>query len=586
MLCQLLARTSRTAGGRVVGVGVTPCSCTRAASFSSLPSSSGSSSSSSSSIRTSPRKGNIPSTNIVLSPSLLRHFARISVSSPSSSFSTNAREATPPPPPPPPPPSSSFSSSSVLPSNLYLADASVLTRYKPVPLETLIQRKEQMEGIIDPAALTLPVRRALGAGVGGEEEEEQMSLDARVFGVPVRKDIIHRVVTWQRAKKRLGLASTKRVGDIRGSTKKLRPQKGSGRARAGKKHAAQFRGGMKAHGPVQRDFSFKLNKKVRALGVRMALSAKAREGGRRGMDLLLLFQGLEKILRSLNNLEARLYHGFFLYLMPSRDHFVSLSEYIYAMVLLLLPFLPRFLTFSVRAGYTSLPFVFSSFLLLLCWSGGLYSFLLFEGGREEGKEERSSRSCLLIPSILLLFFFSATLSLRLFLSLFPTSSSSSSSPSSSSSSSSSSFSSSSSSSSRRAGLGALLCIWIMYSQLALTFLNYSLAVLLSLPLLLFTFLLPSPSFPSSSPSPSPSSSSSRVLRQRLAIVFLLLLLYFLPFFLPPALPRLLLLNHLLYFDVHVPWFCFVIFPCLALLTVLAWAGGREGGTEGRREDQQ
>ena len=45
--------------------------------------------------------------------------------------------------------------------------------------------------------------------------------------------------------------------------------------------AAQFRGGMKAHGPVQRDFSFKLNKKVRALGVRMALSAKAREGEKR-----------------------------------------------------------------------------------------------------------------------------------------------------------------------------------------------------------------------------------------------------------------------------------------------------------------
>jgi len=56
-----------------------------------------------------------------------------------------------------------------------------------------------------------------------------------VFGVPVRKDIIHRLVTWQRAKKRVGLASTKRVGDIRGSTKKVRPQKGGGRARAGKK---------------------------------------------------------------------------------------------------------------------------------------------------------------------------------------------------------------------------------------------------------------------------------------------------------------------------------------------------------------
>jgi len=113
-----------------------------------------------------------------------------------------------------------------------------------------------------------------------------------------------------------------------------------------------------------------------------------------------------------------------------------------------------------------------------------------------------------------------------------------------------------------------------YSQLALTFLNYSLAALLSLPLLLLAFLLPYPSSSSSSP--------SSLLRQRLAcfLLLLLLLLFLLPPFLLPVLPR-LLLNHLLYSDVHLPWLCVVTFPCLVLLGVVGWEGGREGEEGGK-----
>ncbi|TFJ83351.1 hypothetical protein NSK_005353 [Nannochloropsis salina CCMP1776] len=218
-------------------------------------------------------------------PTLLQRVARIRLLSSllpsigarsSSSLHTSAEHTSPPPPPPPPPPPSSSTLS--IPSNLVLADPSVLTAFKPVSVEDRLKKKEEMEGIIDPKLLTLPVRKSIGDV--NQEEAETINLDSRVFGVPVRKDIIHRLVTWQRAKQRVGMARTKRVGDIRGSTKKLRPQKGTGRARAGKKHAAQFRGGAKAHGPVPRDFSFKLNRKVRALGVRMALSAKAREDKR------------------------------------------------------------------------------------------------------------------------------------------------------------------------------------------------------------------------------------------------------------------------------------------------------------------
>eukprot|EP00160_Parvularia_atlantis_P002271 Unigene11869_Nuclearia_a/m.36138 Unigene11869_Nuclearia_a/g.36138 ORF Unigene11869_Nuclearia_a/g.36138 Unigene11869_Nuclearia_a/m.36138 type:complete len:269 (-) Unigene11869_Nuclearia_a:75-881(-) len=95
-----------------------------------------------------------------------------------------------------------------------------------------------------------------------------------IFGLPVRRDILQRVIVWQLAKRRAGTHSTKGRNEVRGSTKKMGPQKGSGGARHGTKRAPIFVKGGVAHGPKPRSFAFKLNKKVRSLGLRTALSAK------------------------------------------------------------------------------------------------------------------------------------------------------------------------------------------------------------------------------------------------------------------------------------------------------------------------
>ena len=99
-----------------------------------------------------------------------------------------------------------------------------------------------------------------------------------VFGVVPRKDIITRVILWQLAKRRSGNHSVKGKSDVHGTTKKMCKQKGTGGARHGSKKAAQFRGGGIVFGPVVRDHSFALPKKVRKLGVKMALSEKVKNG--------------------------------------------------------------------------------------------------------------------------------------------------------------------------------------------------------------------------------------------------------------------------------------------------------------------
>ena len=99
-----------------------------------------------------------------------------------------------------------------------------------------------------------------------------------VFGAEVRKDIIARMVNYQLAKRRGGNHKTKTVSEIRGTTAKPWNQKGTGRARAGTLRAAQFRGGATIFGPVVRDHSHKLPKKVRKLALRSALSSKQAAG--------------------------------------------------------------------------------------------------------------------------------------------------------------------------------------------------------------------------------------------------------------------------------------------------------------------
>jgi len=106
----------------------------------------------------------------------------------------------------------------------------------------------------------------------------RMTLNKSVFDAPLRKDILQRVVKWQLAKARSGNHKTKSRSEVRGSTRKMWRQKGSGRARISDRKAPHWRGGYTVFGPVVRDHSYKLNKKVRNMGMRVALSAKLREG--------------------------------------------------------------------------------------------------------------------------------------------------------------------------------------------------------------------------------------------------------------------------------------------------------------------
>ena len=113
----------------------------------------------------------------------------------------------------------------------------------------------------------------LDASPAGEVE-----LSDAIFGLEPRADILHRVVRWQRAKAQAGTHSTLGRSEVSYSTKKIYRQKGTGGARHGDRGAPIFRKGGVYKGPVPRSHAFDLPKKVRALGLKHALSAKAQEG--------------------------------------------------------------------------------------------------------------------------------------------------------------------------------------------------------------------------------------------------------------------------------------------------------------------
>ncbi|MBJ3774242.1 50S ribosomal protein L4 [Acuticoccus mangrovi] len=115
------------------------------------------------------------------------------------------------------------------------------------------------------------------------EDAGTISLPDATFGLEPRADILHRVVRWQLARRQAGTHKSMTRGEINATGKKMYRQKGTGRARHSDKKAPQFRGGSKAHGPKVRDHAHELPKKVRALGLKLALSAKAK-----GADLIVL----------------------------------------------------------------------------------------------------------------------------------------------------------------------------------------------------------------------------------------------------------------------------------------------------------
>ncbi|MFN3870736.1 MAG: 50S ribosomal protein L4 [Aquificaceae bacterium] len=104
-----------------------------------------------------------------------------------------------------------------------------------------------------------------------------VKLKEEVFGVEPKKHVLWEVVKWQLASRRQGTHSTKTRGEVAYSGRKLLPQKGTGNARHGDRGANIFVGGGVAHGPKPRDYYYPLPKKVRRLGLKMALSLKAKE---------------------------------------------------------------------------------------------------------------------------------------------------------------------------------------------------------------------------------------------------------------------------------------------------------------------
>jgi len=121
----------------------------------------------------------------------------------------------------------------------------------------------------------------------GSSAKGDIELNDEIFGLEPRADILHRVVTWQLEKRRGTARGTRERADVARSGKKLGRQKGGGTARHGDRRAPVFIGGGKAHGARVRDFNPSLNKKVRALGLKMALSAKAKDGS------LIVLNGLD-----------------------------------------------------------------------------------------------------------------------------------------------------------------------------------------------------------------------------------------------------------------------------------------------------
>jgi len=110
------------------------------------------------------------------------------------------------------------------------------------------------------------------------KEVGNADLNEEIFGLPVRRDILARMVNWQMAKKRAGTHKTKGISDIQGTTAKPYKQKGTGRARQGSLRSPQFRGGAVIFGPVVRSHAYDLPKKVRKLALKTALSSKAADG--------------------------------------------------------------------------------------------------------------------------------------------------------------------------------------------------------------------------------------------------------------------------------------------------------------------
>ena len=130
------------------------------------------------------------------------------------------------------------------------------------------------------------------------EQAGSVTLPDAIFGLEPRADLIQRCVVWQLAKRRAGTHAVKNRADIHRTGKKMYGQKGTGQARHGSARVPQFRGGGRAFGPHPRSHEIGLPKKVRALALKHALSAKAKDGGIIILDKATVKDGKTKQLAS------------------------------------------------------------------------------------------------------------------------------------------------------------------------------------------------------------------------------------------------------------------------------------------------
>jgi len=117
----------------------------------------------------------------------------------------------------------------------------------------------------------LDVKNITGKNVGS------IDLDDTVFGAEIHEHLLWEVVKWQLAKRRSGNASTKRLGEVRGSSKKVWKQKGTGQARQGSRQAPHWVGGASVFGPKPRSYEYQMPRKAKKAALRAALSLRAQE---------------------------------------------------------------------------------------------------------------------------------------------------------------------------------------------------------------------------------------------------------------------------------------------------------------------
>ncbi len=119
--------------------------------------------------------------------------------------------------------------------------------------------------------MKIEVKNVSGKSVGS------IDLDDTVFGAEIHEHLLWEVVKWQLAKRRAGTASTKRLGEVRGSSKKVWKQKGTGQARQGSRQAPHWVGGGSVFGPKPRDYGYEMPRKAKKTALKAALSLRVSE---------------------------------------------------------------------------------------------------------------------------------------------------------------------------------------------------------------------------------------------------------------------------------------------------------------------